>query len=152
MGGRSGGELTRIFEEVARGGGRAAGQLLPVVHAELRAPADRYLLHEQGHTLGATALVHEAYLNLLDQTDVKWRSKPLKLPAMDEAMERLAREEPVESRVVELRFSGGTLIKKVAEVFGISDRTVWGHWNSARAWLCWEVTRGDIRAPGGAQP
>jgi RNA polymerase sigma factor (TIGR02999 family) len=52
------------------------GQLLPLVYHELRRLAERHLRREApGHTLQATALVHEAYLRLVDQQQVTWQSR-----------------------------------------------------------------------------
>jgi RNA polymerase sigma factor (TIGR02999 family) len=59
-------DLTRILSAIDAGDPHAAGQLLPLVYAELRKLAAGYLANETpGHTLDATALVHEAYLRLL---------------------------------------------------------------------------------------
>jgi RNA polymerase sigma factor (TIGR02999 family) len=50
--------------------------LIPVVYQELRRMADRYLRGENpGHSLQPTALVHEAYLRLIDQTKVEWKNR-----------------------------------------------------------------------------
>jgi RNA polymerase sigma factor (TIGR02999 family) len=69
-------DVTTILQAVSRGDERAADQLLPLVYAELRRLAQSYLAAERpGHTLQATALVHEAYLRLVDQTRVEWRSR-----------------------------------------------------------------------------
>jgi RNA polymerase sigma factor (TIGR02999 family) len=59
------------------GGNRAAlDALLPLVYGELRRLARRYMLAEnRGHTLEATALVHEAYLRLIDQNRVNWQNR-----------------------------------------------------------------------------
>jgi RNA polymerase sigma factor (TIGR02999 family) len=63
---------------VARGGGdrNALDALLPVIYGELRRQAERALRHEStGHTLQPTALVHEAYLRLVDQARVEWQNR-----------------------------------------------------------------------------
>ena len=59
------------------GGDKAAlDQLLPIVYDELRRQAARYLRQERpGHTLQTTALVHEAYLRLVDQKNVQWQNR-----------------------------------------------------------------------------
>jgi RNA polymerase sigma factor (TIGR02999 family) len=55
---------------------RALDEMLPLVYDELRRVASRYLQRERpGHTLQGTALVHEAYLRLIDQTRVKWQNR-----------------------------------------------------------------------------
>jgi len=55
---------------------KVAKQLMPLVYGELHSLADRYLKGERkGHTLQPTALVHEAYLRLVDQSRVNWQGK-----------------------------------------------------------------------------
>lgn len=55
---------------------QALSQLIPIVYQELRRMADRFLRHESpGHTLQPTALVHEAWLRLIDQTRVNWQNR-----------------------------------------------------------------------------
>jgi hypothetical protein len=62
------GDVTQVLDAAARGEPGAADRLLPLVYAELRRLAARKLAHERpGQTLDATALVHEAYLRLVDQ-------------------------------------------------------------------------------------
>jgi RNA polymerase sigma factor (TIGR02999 family) len=70
------GEVTQLLQG-ARGGDRGAfDQLLPLIYDELRAIARRQLRREQvGHTLQPTALVHDAYLKLVDQARVEWRDR-----------------------------------------------------------------------------
>ena len=68
--------ITRLL--VAWSGGRreALDDLLPLVYDELRRLASRYLRHEPlDHTLQPTALVHEAYMRLIDQRNVQWRNR-----------------------------------------------------------------------------
>ena len=57
------------------------------------------------------------------------------LVVLDEALERLAVEDPRKARVVELRFFGGLSLEETAEAVGISLRTVQNDWTFARAWL-----------------
>lgn len=71
-----GGEVTRLLKEWRGGSEDALRQLIPFVYAELRSRAARYLRRERsGHTLQPTALVHEAFLRLLGQHSVEWRSR-----------------------------------------------------------------------------
>src|SRR5438093_9057646 len=68
--------ITRLL--VAWSGGRreALDDLLPLVYDELRRLASRYLRHEPlDHTLQPTALVHEAYMRLIDQRKVHWGNR-----------------------------------------------------------------------------
>ncbi len=65
--------ITALLLELERGDERAADHLVPLVYDELRRIASRQLRREaEGHTLSPTALVHEAYLRLVDQTRVQW--------------------------------------------------------------------------------
>lgn len=59
----------------------------------------------------------------------------LDLVALDEALEQLAEQDARKARVVELRFFAGLSVAEVAEVLGVSTRTVEGDWFMARAWL-----------------
>ncbi len=64
------------------------------------------------------------------------------LIALDDALKDLARIDPREAQVVELRFFGGLSEKETAEVVGVTDRTVRQDWNHAKAWLMDELNRG----------
>jgi RNA polymerase sigma factor (TIGR02999 family) len=68
--------VTQLLLAWSDGDGHALERLIPVVHAELRQMAARYLRHERpGHVLQPTALVHEAYLKLIDQGRVRWQNR-----------------------------------------------------------------------------
>ena len=70
------GEVTRLLKEMGEGSGSAADDLVPLVYAELRRLAQHYVdMERPDHTLQATALVHEAYLRLVDQQQVTWQNK-----------------------------------------------------------------------------
>jgi RNA polymerase sigma factor (TIGR02999 family) len=171
--------------------GRAedAGQLVPLVYDELRALARKYFRDERpDHTLQPTALVHEAYLRLVDESRVDWEGRahfravcakvmrrvlidyarsrnrarrgggqkpvalesalaPLELDQVDavelhDALERLAKLDARQARVVELRFYGGLSVEEVAKTLGVSKRTVEGEWTHAKAWLRAELDHG----------
>ncbi len=67
---------TRLLQAAARGEDGAAAELLPLVYDELRGLAAAYFREESGgHTLQPTALVHEAYVRLIDLETVEWRSR-----------------------------------------------------------------------------
>jgi RNA polymerase sigma-70 factor (ECF subfamily) len=69
-------DLTEFLEALVRGSDSAVDQLLPAVYDELRSLAEGLLLRERpDHTLSATALVHEAYLRLVDQDRAHWKSR-----------------------------------------------------------------------------
>ena len=68
--------LTETLRAIEAGDPQAAERLLPLVYDELRRLASRYLRHEQrGHTLQTTALVHEAYLKLVEQKHASWENR-----------------------------------------------------------------------------
>jgi RNA polymerase sigma factor (TIGR02999 family) len=85
------GEVTRILSAIEHGDPCAADQLLPVVYEELRRLAAQRLAPEKpGQTLQATALVHEAYLRLVDVEKVQqWNSRGHFFAAAAEAMRRI---------------------------------------------------------------
>ena len=183
---RSTAHITQLL--VAWSGGRreALDDLLPLVYDELRRLASRYLRHEPvDHTLQPTALVHEAYMRLIDQRKVQWRNRahfygvaaqimrrvlvdharahnyqkrgggarPLSLDeavvaspdrapdllALDEALERLTKQDPRKGKVVELRFFGGLSVEETAAVLNVSPFTVIRDWNFVKAWLSREI-------------
>jgi RNA polymerase sigma factor (TIGR02999 family) len=84
-------EVTRILTDVERGDPDAAERLLPLVYGELRRLAAQKLTQEKsGQTLQATALVHEAYVRLVDAADAQpWNSRGHFFAAAAEAMRRI---------------------------------------------------------------
>ena len=69
-------DVTRLLIEWSNGDPVALDQLMPMVYAELRSLASRYLRRERiDHTLQPTALVNEAYLRLVDQRSVRWQNR-----------------------------------------------------------------------------
>ena len=84
-------EVTHILQAIEQGDGGATEQLLPLVYDELRKLAAAKLGRESpGQTLQATALVHEAYLRLVDVDRVpSWKSRAHFLAAAAEAMRRI---------------------------------------------------------------
>lgn len=175
-------QVTEIVNRITAGDKLAAEQLFPLLYDEFRKLARRFLKKEAfGHTLEPTALVHEVYLKLVDQTRVQWHGKthffavgaqamrrilvdharrrqrvkrgggriritldeglaisPERsedLLALDEALGRLAEVDPRQATIVELRFFAGLSVAEVAEVLGVSKRTVESEWTMVRAWL-----------------
>jgi RNA polymerase sigma factor (TIGR02999 family) len=182
-------DVTRLLVQLTKGDRAAVDQLMPLVYDELRRIAAAHLRRERpGHTLQSTALVHEAYLRLIDQRNVEWRNRAhffgiasrmirrilvdharghhaakrgagaprlsldeaigvpggrdLDLVALDDSLEALAKIDPEQSRLVELRYFGGLTIEETAEVMQISPATVSREWTAARAWLFRELSRG----------
>jgi RNA polymerase sigma factor (TIGR02999 family) len=84
-------DVTRILEQIEAGDPSAAEQLLPLVYDELRKLAAAKMAGESpDHTLQATALVHEAYLRLVDSDQVRdWNSRGHFFGAAAEAMRRI---------------------------------------------------------------
>src|SRR2546428_2908585 len=69
-------EVTQILREWNQGDPEAPARLMPLVYEELRRRAADCLRRERGgHTLQATALVHEAYVRLVDQTQLNWKDR-----------------------------------------------------------------------------
>lgn len=83
-------EVTRILTAIARGDSQATNDLLPVVYDELRRLAAHKMASEPaGHTLQSTALVHEAWLNLVDSPFQSWQNRAHFFGAAAEAMRRI---------------------------------------------------------------
>jgi RNA polymerase sigma factor (TIGR02999 family) len=87
--------VTRLLNDAASGDAQAAGELLPLVYEELRRLARQKMGQERaGHTLQATALVHEAYLRLVDGNTAKsWDGRWHFFAAAAEAMRRILVEQ-----------------------------------------------------------
>ena len=174
-------DVTRILSAIEKGEPQAAGRLLPLVYEELRKLAAHKLAQEKpGQTLQATALVHEAYLRLVDQDQgQRWDGRghffaaaaeamrrilveaarhnarrkhggglrrvdladypspdpDYDLLALDDALNRLAEEDPVAARVVEIHRFAGLGHDGVAAALGISVYLARQKWTYARAWL-----------------
>jgi RNA polymerase sigma factor (TIGR02999 family) len=100
-------EVTCILSAIERGEPRAAEQLLPLVYDELRRLAAHWLAHEKpGQTLQPTALVHEAYVRLVDRETIqRWDSRGHFFAAAATAMRRILVEQA--RRRGRLRHGGG---------------------------------------------
>src|SRR5215475_5680620 len=108
-------DVTRILSAIEQGDAHAAEQLLPLVYDELRQLAAQRLAQEQpGQTLQATALVHEAYLRLVDvEAAQHWDSRRHFFAACAEAMRRILVEQA--RRKGRLKHGGGLLREGAAE-------------------------------------
>jgi RNA polymerase sigma factor (TIGR02999 family) len=84
----------------------------------------------------------------LELTEAMALQKPpnVDLIALDNALNELARLDPQQSRIVEMRFFAGLSIEDTAEVIGVSRTTVKREWATARAWLLREMSRREARA------
>ena len=84
------GEVTRLLLAWNAGDRAALERLMPLVFAELRELAKRHFRKERpGHTLQPTAVVHEAYFRLIDQTRVTWKNRGHFLAIASQAMRRI---------------------------------------------------------------
>ena len=83
-------DVTQLLLDWRDGDPEALASLLPLVYDELRRQAGRYMRRErQDHTLQPTALVHEAYLQLVDQNRVRWQSRAQFFGVAAELMRRI---------------------------------------------------------------
>lgn len=175
--------VTQILQQIEHGDTSTAEHLLPLVYDELRRLASAKLAQEKpGQTLQATALVHEAYLRLVEANQVQgWDSRghffaaaavaiqrilvdaarrknrlkrggerhrveleevnlALDIPSeqllsLAEAISVLEAEDPLNAKVVQLRFFAGMNHEEVGTALGVSAVTARRHWRYARAWL-----------------
>jgi RNA polymerase sigma factor (TIGR02999 family) len=179
-------EVTRILSAVEQGDPHAAEQLLPIVYDELRKLAAANLAREKpGQTLQPTALVHEAYVRLVDQDkeqpwdnrghffaaaaeamrrilvenarrkksikrgghlkrveldeDFTRNSSPDVLLALDDALAKLARLDPVKAELVKLRCFAGLSHQEAARALGISRPTADRYWVYAKTRLYCDI-------------
>jgi RNA polymerase sigma-70 factor (ECF subfamily) len=123
---------------------------MPLVYAELRRIADGYLRRERsGHTLQPTALVHEAWLRLINQEQPQFANR-LRFYALAAQMmrqilvdharrvgaaKRGGRAPAISLQVIELRYFGGLNVEETAEILGVSIATVSREQKTAEAWL-----------------
>jgi RNA polymerase sigma factor (TIGR02999 family) len=71
----------------------------------------------------------------IDAVDVATRATPDQLLALDDALAKLAREDPAAARLVELRYFAGLTVEEAGKALGMSTATAYRHWKYARAWL-----------------
>ena len=104
------GDVTELLLGLRADGGRAVDRLLPLVYDELRAiAANRMQAERQGHTLSATALVHEAYLKLVDQTRADWKNRAHFFSIAATAMRRILLDHAI-ARKAEKRGGGAVVV------------------------------------------
>ena len=103
--------VTTALAEWGRGDAGAAERLLELIYPELHRIAERQMRRERaGHTLQPTALVHEAYLKLVDQSHVDWRNRAHFLGVAAQAMRRLLVDH-ARGRDRDKRGGGATLLE-----------------------------------------
>ena len=180
-------DVSQIIARIESGDRAASDELLPLVYQELRKLAEAKLAHEKpGQTLQATALVHEAYVRLVDQAEPqKWdgrghffaaaaeamrrilvdrarrkqaqkhgglfirvglenmelanESDDEQMLALDEALRKLERHDPMKAELVKLRYFAGLTNAQAAEALGIGVSTAIKYWSYARCWLRAEI-------------
>ena len=121
-------QVTRILSAIEGGDALAAEQLLPLVYEELRVLAARRLaLEKPGQTLQATALVHDAYMRLVDvETARHWNSRGHFFAAAAEAMRRILVE--AARRKGARRHGGGRRRRELLDddllTYGVSDEVL----------------------------
>jgi len=177
-------DLTHILSEIESGDPSAAEKLLPLVYDELRKLAAARMASERpDHTLQATALVHEAYVRMVDaQPAPHWNSRghffsaaaeamrrilvesarrkgalkrggdrqrveidadiaqtmaagPNQLLELNEALDRLAEEEPEAAELVKLRMFAGLSVTESGKMLGLGRRKAYETWEFAEAWF-----------------
>jgi len=158
-------QITQLLRRVADGDEKAANPLLELVYAELRRMAAGKMAGEQGgQTLQATALVHEAAAEAmrrilierarrrsaarhgggqarlnLDDLELGNAEPDQRMLAVNDALERLAADDPKKAELVKLRYFLGLPLTEAAQSLGISVPTATRWWAYARAWLVKEI-------------
>jgi RNA polymerase sigma factor (TIGR02999 family) len=107
------------------------------------AEAMRRILVENARRKPAVKQAGERVRVSLEGLDLVDESPPEQLLALDEALTRLAAEDPQKAELVKLRFFTGLSIEATAQALGISPATAKRWWTFARAWLLREVERGE---------
>ena len=103
-------EITQLLNKAQSGDRASLDRLLPLVYDQLRSVAANQLRNERGsHTLQATALVHEAYMRLLEQKAVDWQNRTHFFSIAAEMMRRILVNYAVQ-RAAQKRGDGITLI------------------------------------------
>ncbi|HEX3280133.1 MAG TPA: sigma-70 family RNA polymerase sigma factor [Pyrinomonadaceae bacterium] len=180
-------EVTGILQEWREGNSAASQRLFPLVYDELKRQARQHLRRERAdHTLQPTALVHEAYLRMIDQTspalenrahffafaarvmrqilvdharehkaekrggsaqrlsladiDLLPQQSATDMLELNEAMQKLEAIDERKCRVVDMRFFGGLKEAEIAEVLGVTEKTVRRDWQFAKLWLYRELS------------
>ena len=188
-------EITTLLKAWGAGQSSAMDQLIPLVYWELKRMARQHVRRDDSGMIQATALVHEAYLRLVDVTSVDWQDRAhfyavsvrvmrgilvdaararksqkrggliqhvnpgagfevdqipdtpsqraAEILAINDALDHLAKVNPRQMQVVEMRFFGGLSVEDTAEVLNISAKSVLRDWKLAKAWLRKEMKSGS---------
>jgi RNA polymerase sigma-70 factor, ECF subfamily len=88
----------------------------------------------------------------IDDLNIAVEERAVEVIAIDEALKKLNLLDPLQARVVELRFFGGLSVEETAQILQLSEATIKRYTNSARAWLHMEINKGGhSMVSGGAE-
>jgi len=166
-------DVTRLLGDWRKGDQQALAQLMPLVYGELRQIAASYLRRErQGHTLQPTAVVHEAYVRLVQQKKPNLENRKhffgvaarlMRQVLVEHARRRGARKragrrvslesaisfqrelekvDPRKCKAIELRYFAGLSMDEIAQTLDVSPVTVRRDLRMAEAWLYHEMQSG----------
>lgn len=124
------GAITQLLRRWSDGDSVALSELMPLVYAELRALASSYIQDERpNHTLQATALVHEAYLRLVEQ-DAPWRNRAhffgiaaqmMRRILVDHARKHIAQKRPTSGTLATLEEALTVPVSPNVDLIGLDD-------------------------------
>jgi RNA polymerase sigma factor (TIGR02999 family) len=124
-------ELSQLLRAWSDGDKTAFDKLMPLVYEELRRMAKRHMDRQQvGHTLQTTALIHEAYLRLVDQSEVHWQNRAhffgvaataMRHILVDHARTRQAAKRGGAAQLVSLDEAGAVSVEQAAELVALDD-------------------------------
>jgi RNA polymerase sigma factor (TIGR02999 family) len=189
-------EITTLLKAWGAGESSALDRLIPLVYRELKRMARQHMRRSDSGMIQPTALVHEAYLRLVDLSSVEWQDRAhfyavsariirgilvdaararqsqkrggllrrinpgagfdvdqspdprslraAEILAINNALDHLAKVNPRQMQVVEMRFFGGLSVEETAEILKVSTPSVKRDWKLAKAWL-----RREMRAAKG---
>lgn len=114
-------DVTQMLEAMNAGDSSAPDKLLPVVYDELRRLAHGYMKNERGdHTLQATALVHEAYIQLVDWKNVSWQNRAHFFAAAAQMMRKILVDHAREKNA--LKRGGGVMTISLDDAVSFPNR------------------------------
>src|ERR1041384_6977530 len=114
-------EITQVLDAVRTGDSSAPEKLLPLVYDELRRLAHGYMQNERAnHTLQATALVHEAYIQLIDWKNVSWQNRAHFFAAAAQMMRKILVDHAREKKA--LKRGGGVRTIALDEAVSFPQR------------------------------
>jgi RNA polymerase sigma factor (TIGR02999 family) len=123
--------ITRLLVDWGHGDERARDELMPAVYDQLRRLAGAYMRRERvGHTLQPTALVHEAYLRLIDQEKVDWKNRAqfvglaavmMRRILVNHARDRAAAKRGGDAERVSLSLAVGVLKRSAVDLIALHD-------------------------------